>query len=119
MVNVSWHSTEPLTELEGYVLATLLRLTATGKIYRDRKLTESPKTGLTEQLVRSVAGPFAFIMAAVGEKHMTTISEVDVFMRDLGKNLRRAEVWLNAHGREQEAAQKYLGGLVGKFTCTG
>jgi hypothetical protein len=118
-VNVSWKSSEPLTDLEGYVLATLLRISHTGKVYKDRKVAETPTTALTDQLVDAIAGPFAYVMAQVGEQEMKTVRDVDVFMRWLKNNLRRAEVWLNANGKKRDEAHAYLKGLVGKFTCTG
>ncbi|MBI4347349.1 MAG: hypothetical protein HY553_10870 [Elusimicrobia bacterium] len=117
VLKVTWRCSEPIEEIEGYVLASYIRIAGTGKPYGERPLTKFPQTALTESLVDKVAGPWAFLMAMVHEKRLKTTRDVDDFMLQL--NTRMAETWLNAHEREAAGAKRYLSGLVGKFSCTG
>lgn len=117
VTNVTWHSTESVGEIEGYVLATYIRIRHTGKTYGERKLTDMPATVLTDKLVDEVCGPWAFTMAMAKEWDLTTRKDIDDFMASVRPN--RAIVWLNAHEKQAKEAKTYLRGLVGKFTCTG
>lgn len=114
--HVSWKCSEPVGDLEGYVLTVFLRLVASGGKLTGKRNLEAP-TMLTDHLVNQVAAHIAYLLDHISLRGLTTVGEVDAFVAS--QPSKRIESWSIANREKITAAHKRLGQLVGKFWCFG
>jgi hypothetical protein len=119
MPNLTWKSPIEIDEMDGYILAVIVRLVSTGKTFNNRTPADAASV-LTEDKVDRVAKTFAFI-----KNHVKGVKDPDEFA-DKVQSIReeRADAWCKKNKDKVNEAVNFIYKMIelpGRpgFSCYG
>jgi hypothetical protein len=124
--SMTWECPIDIPPLEAYALSIAVRLYACREKKNDRegganylligqRYMHSP-TALTNEHIAATGGIWAYLRYMIRRSKLSSVEEVDDFV---AQDESGPEGWINSHPAQVEAAEEFLGTLVGKFVCYG
>ncbi len=105
---MSFRSPSYISDLDGYILAIILRLVVVKKAYHQRDRDDGVSV-LTLANMEDVAPPFAYFKHRMAAENVRTREDLDVLVGNWGGI--DIERWMSDHPQEIAVARKQLGEL--------
>jgi hypothetical protein len=103
-LNITFRSPKPIKDLDGYVLAMVLRIYTTGKTFAERSITDGVSV-LTKDNLAHVARVYAYFQMKINREKVFTRGEFDELLPTWGLGV---EEWCDTHESDIDQARKYL-----------
>ena len=101
---ITFRSPKPIKDLDGYVLAMVLRIYTTGKTFAERSITDGVSV-LTKDNIAHVARVYAYFRMKIAKDKVSTREEFDELLTTWGLGV---DEWCDAHESEIGWARKDL-----------